>query len=316
MLKKIAENKLQVAIFAVVILLAFLAPYFTGRYLVMVLATAFIWAMAALGLNVIIGLVGQPSIAHGAFFGVSAYMVGIMTTKAGWNVWLALIIAIVFTSFFALLISLPAIRTRLTYFAIFTLCLNLIVTSLIIAWGPITEGSKGMVFIPSFFKELNAQYYLILVVLILCVFIVYRLRNSVIGLSWAAIRLDETLAASLGINIVLNKVIAFVISVAIVALAGGLYAGLITSLTPAITSFYTSFYLLIYLIVGGPGTVLGPVMGAFFLFYLTQALYFFDQYRLIIYSALLLFCIVYMPRGIWGAFKNRFMERFPGLRPW
>lgn len=289
-----------------------------SRYLMTVIIMGFIWSMAAAGLNILLGLAGQASIAHGAFFGLGAYTFGVLNAKHGMNYWFSMLIAILFTCLIAYLISLPAIRTRLTTFAIFTLCLNLIISSMVNNLDHITEGPRGLIGIkrPDLFASITGQYYLVLGLLILVVILSYRLRNSVVGLSWASIRLNETLASSLGIRIVYSKVAAFTISVAITALAGALYASFVGSLTPHITSFYISFFLLIYLIVGGPGTILGPIIGGLGLSSLTQILYVLEQYRPIIYGLILILCIVYMPAGIMGTIKKRFQDRVSGLRNW
>lgn len=309
----------QLLIVVSVIALALLFPLINpSRYLLTVIIMGFIWSMAAAGLNVLLGLAGQASVAHGAFFGLGAYTFGILNAKHDVNYWIALVAAVVLTSIFAFFISLPAIRTKLTYFAIFTLTLNLIITSLVTNMEHITEGPRGLIGIqrPDIFQSITGQYYFTLGFLLLVIFITYRLRNSIVGLSWASIRIDETLAASLGISVIYNKVTAFMISVAITALAGALYASFIGSLTPHITSFYISFFLLIYLIVGGPGTILGPIIGGLGLSSLTQILYALEQYRPVIYGVIMIFVIIYMPSGIMGTIKKRYQDRFVNLRNW
>lgn len=303
------------ALFALALAFPLTSP---SRYLMTIIIMGFIWSMAAAGLNILLGLAGQASIAHGAFFGLGAYTFGILNATHNVNFWLAMLLSIIITCVIAFFISLPAIRTRLTTFAIFTLCLNLIITSLVNNLDQITEGPRGLIGIqrPEMFSSITGQYYLVLGFLALVIVISYRLRNSVVGLSWASIRLNETLASSLGIRIVYNKVAAFTISVAITALAGALYASFVGSLTPHITSFYISFFLLIYLIVGGPGTILGPIIGGLGLSGLTQALYVLEQYRPIIYGVIMIVCIVYMPAGIMGTIKKRFQDRISGLRNW
>lgn len=305
-------------IFAVVAAALLFPATSPSRYLMTVMIMGIIWSMAAAGLNILLGLAGQASIAHGAFFGLGAYTFGVLNATHNVNYWLSMLVAVIFTCIVAFIISLPAIRTRLTTFAIFTLCLNLIITSLISNLDHITEGPRGLIGIqrPDMLASITSQYYLTLGFLLLVVYISYRLRNSVVGLSWASIRLNETLASSLGIRIVYYKVAAFTISVAITACAGALYASFVGSLTPHINSFYISFFLLIFLIVGGPGTILGPIIGGLGLSSLTQILYVLEQYRPIIYGVIMIFSIVYMPAGIMGTIKKRFQDRFVSLRNW
>lgn len=315
---RISISKQTWIVFAVVTIALLIPATSPSRYLMSVIIMGIIWSIAASGLNILLGFAGQASIAHGAFFGLGAYAFGVLNATHNVNYWLSMIFAVVFTCIVAFLISLPAIRTRLTTFAIFTLCLNLIISSLVNNLDHITEGPRGLIGIqrPAMLSSITSQYYLTLGFLLLVVYISYRLRNSVVGLSWASIRLNETLASSLGIRIVYYKVAAFIISVAITACAGALYASFVGSLTPHITSFYISFFLLIYLIVGGPGTILGPIIGGLGLSSLTQILYVLEQYRPIIYGVIMIFCIVYMPAGIMGTIKKRFQDRFISLRNW
>ncbi|MBS4023944.1 MAG: branched-chain amino acid ABC transporter permease [Dethiobacter sp.] len=314
----LTANTQAILVLSVIAAAAVFPAMSPSRYIMTVITMGFIWSMATMGLNILLGLAGQASIAHGAFFGIGAYTFGILNAKHNVNFWLAMVIAVLFTSLLAGLISLPAIRTRITYFAIFTLCLNLIITSLVNNMEHITEGPRGLIGItrPAILASTAGMYYFCLILLVLVTLFVYRLRNSVIGLSWASIRINETLASSLGIKLVYNKIVAFMLSVAVTALAGALYAAAIGSLTPSITSFTISFYLLIYLIVGGPGTILGPIVGAFGLNTLTQLLYALEQYRPLIYGVIMIFCIVYMPLGVMGYIKARLQERYPALRKW
>lgn len=282
-----------------------------SRYFFQIIIISCIYAIATSSMNLILGYTGQVSLAHAGFFGIGAYGVGLMT-KAGVSFWLALPLSALLAAAVGLVIGLPTLRTRGSYFAIATLCFGMIVYVVAGSWASLTGGFTGVVGIPrptpitlpllgqiSFHSQI-AQYYLVLFTLLLTLFIIYRLVYSLLGLSFMAVRNNEALADAVGINTFTTKVLAFVIANFFAGLAGGLYATVIGSIGPSTASHMLTFYWLVYVLVGGMATIPGPVIGAFAIPVLMEYLQFLEDYRTMIFGALLIVVIIYFPRGIMG----------------
>ena len=311
---------------ALLILLVLAVPLFvTSRYIYHLLIMACIWSMAATSMNLLMGYTGQVNLAHGAFFGIGAYTTGLLMLKFGVNFWLALPAACVVAAFFGFLMGLPSLRTRGSYFAIGTLCFGVIVTVIIDRWDSLTEGQRGLLGIPGpapiplpfgaqiTFDTMASTYYLILVMLIITVFITHRIVRSLVGRTFRAVRGDEELAGSIGINPFRTKLISFVASTFFAGLAGGLYTSYIGFLSPEISDFHVTFEILIYCMIGGIGTLAGPIIGAIILPVISETLHALAAYRLVAYGVLLTVFIIFIPTGIVGGCKI-IWQRLTGSR--
>lgn len=276
---------------------------------------AMIWAIATMSLNLILGYTGQASLAHGAFLGIGAYMFGIMAQRVGMNFWLSLLVACLATAVIGFLIGLPSLRTKGPYFAIVTLCFNVIVFKVYENWTWLSGGYRGQrVPRPTFLTERWARYYFALICLILVTLVVRQIVKSLLGSSFIAIRSNEDLAESLGIKSFRTKLLSFTVSCFIVGLAGSLLALQNGFVDYTITNYMYSFYLLIYLLIGGVASLSGPIIGTVGLYW---ALYemsdwsFFGldwgEFRYLFFGLLLIVVIIYFPLGIVGGAK-RFWE--------
>ncbi|WP_375457633.1 branched-chain amino acid ABC transporter permease [uncultured Enterovirga sp.] len=287
----------------------FLVP---NDYFIYVMALAFIYAIAAVGLNLILGYTGQLNLAHAGFMAIGAYAVGIMTVDYGVPYWLAFFLAGIITAAIGALAGIVSLRLRHDYFAIFTLCVGIIIWLVIEKWDSLTHGVVGIIGIPAptgigpiRFESTLAQYYLVLAMLILALFVMDRIVHSLLGRAFVAIRNGEALAESLGVPLMRTKVTAFVISVTYAGYAGALYAGFVRFLGPAIASEANAFDMIAFILVGGLGTLSGPVLGAVILTWATQSLQFLQDYRLLIYGPLLILLVMFMPKGLIGTIKVR-----------
>lgn len=305
-----------------VLLLAILFPLFfaDNRYVLYVMTTSFIFIIAIYGMNILAGYTGQLSLAHAGFFAIGAYGVGILTTKADLNFWLALLLAVLITCVIGLALGAIALRTREHFFAIYTLIVGYLIYLVIDKWDDLTGGVRGLIGIPVpdpigpiEFTTATSMYYLVLLFLIISVFIGVRIVRSLIGRTYIAIRNSEELAQTLGINTRTNKLVSFVISVAYAGLAGGLYASLTRFIGPEIASTEMVFNFLIYLIVGGIGTLTGPIIGTMLFVWLTQFLQSFQEYRMLIFGPILVIMVIFYPTGIAGAFSSIKMK-LQGIR--
>ena len=295
-----------------VVLLAFalIFPLIAGsEYQIYVMALAFIWAIAVYGLNIITGFCGQLNLAHGGFFAIGAYVVAILTVDHGWAFWPAFIASGVFSAVFGFLVGIVSLRLKEHYFAIFTLCVGFIIYLLLDKWEALTHGSLGIINIapPEGFGLVDFTrtipfYYLVLFFLVLAIVLVSRISSSLVGRTFLAIRISDDLAQSLGINLMRNKVLAFVLSTVYAGLAGGLYAGVVRFIGPAEAEVVHTFDIITYLLVGGIGTLMGPLVGTMMITWLTQAVQSFEEYRMIVFGPMLVLLVIFMPKGVVGTF--------------
>ena len=295
-----------------VVLLAFalIFPLIAGsEYQIYVMALAFIWAIAVYGLNIITGFCGQLNLAHGGFFAIGAYVVAILTVDHGWAFWPAFIASGVFSAVFGFLVGIVSLRLKEHYFAIFTLCVGFIIYLLLDKWEELTHGSLGIINIapPEGFGLIDFTrtipfYYLVLFFLVLAIVLLSRISSSLLGRTFLAIRISDDLAQSLGINLMRNKVLAFVLSTVYAGLAGGLYAGVVRFIGPAEAEVVHTFDIITYLLVGGIGTLMGPLVGTMMITWLTQAVQSFEEYRMIVFGPLLVLLVIFMPKGVVGTF--------------
>jgi branched-chain amino acid transport system permease protein len=287
----------------------------TNRYYFQIIIMGCLFSITTLSLNLILGYTGQASLAHAGFFGIGAYGVALLT-KEGLSFWIALPASALFAAGIGFLIGLPTLRSRGSYFAISTMCFGVIISIVAGNWVELTGGHNGVVGIPlpnplsipligTFsFQSQAGQYYLVLAFLLLTLFIMHRLANSLMGLSFMAIRNNEVLAGSVGINTFSGKILSFVVANFFAGMAGGIYASLIGTISPTTASLELTFNWLIYLLLGGAATLAGPIIGAFVIPVLMEYLQFLAEYRLIIFGALLIVVIIYFPRGVMGAVNN------------
>jgi branched-chain amino acid transport system permease protein len=313
MMKWLKEKWFYVIILMVAIVVPFFVP---NRYFFQIIIMSCLFAIGALSLNLILGYTGQASLAHGAFFGIGAYGVAILTQTLGWSFWIALPLASVIAAVIGLIVGIPALRTRGAYFAIATMCMGEIVVIVAGNWIELTGGHNGIVGIaaPSaipipFIGELNfqsqtAQYYLVLVFLLLTLFVMGRLVHSLKGLTFMAVRNNELLAEAIGINTFRTKLLSFVVSNFLVAMAGGIYASLIGSISPSVASLAKTFDFLLYVLLGGIATLAGPILGAFALPILQENLQFLQDYQMIFFGVMLVVVIIYVPKGLMGAIMS------------
>ena len=309
--KPIHTKILYLVLFIAAMLLPFYVP---DRYLFQIVIMSFLFAIATVAMNLIIGYTGQASLAHGAFFGIGAYGVAIMT-KAGISFWFALPVSAVITAVVGLAVGALALRTRGHYFAIVTLCFGVILWIIAGNWIELTGGHNGIFGIPRpspvtlpllgtlSFNSQTAQFYLALAFLLLTLFVLHRIVYSVLGLTFMAVRNNEPLADAVGINTFTTKLLSFVVANFIAGLAGGIYASIIGAVGPGEASHMVTFNFLIYLILGGIASLPGAVIGAFAIPILMEFMQFLGDYRMLFFGLLLVVVIIYFPQGFVGGLR-------------
>ncbi|WP_185984372.1 branched-chain amino acid ABC transporter permease [Aureimonas mangrovi] len=300
----------EYAFYALLVAGALVFPFLaTNEYQVYVMALAFIWAIAAMGLNLIVGYTGQLNLAHAGFMAIGAYTTGLLTVDYGVPFWLALLLSGPVAAFLGFFAGILSLRLKTHFFSIFTLCVGYIVYLVIEKWDVVTHGTVGVIGIPApspigpiSFDSTRALYFMVLAFLVATIFFKRRLVRSLVGRSFMAIRNSDELAEALGINLMRTKVVAFMLSTFIAGLAGGLYAGFVRFLGPDLAREYHTFDMIAFVLVGGIGTLMGPVLGAISITWLTQSLQFLENYRMIVFGPMLILLVMFMPHGIIGTF--------------
>ena len=266
--------------------------------------------LLALGLDFILGYAGQLNLGHSAFYGLGAYVSTLLIVRLGVPFWVAFVAGIGFAGLAGMFVSLFAVRLRGHYLAIASLGFAVIVYQILLNWISLTQGPLGIYGIappPAIviagsvvadFRNLTAFFYLVSGFTFLVYLLLNQLVRSPVGETLTAIREDEISAASVGINCAAWKVFAFVVGSAVAGAAGCFYASFVGTLVPDAFYVTEAFNVLAMVIVGGMGTLIGPVFGAIFLTLLPEVLRGVGDLRLVVYGAALTFVVLFMPGGL------------------
>jgi branched-chain amino acid transport system permease protein len=302
-------------------------PFLAGNdYHLTVMSMAYIYAIATVGLNLITGYTGQFNLAHSGFVAVGAYTVGILTVDHHVPFWIAFALSGFVAAAVGFFVGIVSLRLKGHFFSIFTMCVGYIMFLLIEKWENLTHGTVGIIGIPApgpiagiEFDSPRSQYYLVLFFLVASLWVMHRIANSLLGRTFMAIRNGDDLAEALGINLMRNKVLAFMLSVFYAGLAGGLYAGYVRFLGPELAGIEHTFDMTMYMLVGGVGTLLGPLLGSVATPWVTQSLQFLQDYRFVVFGPILILLIIFLPNGIVGSYRawkvRREARRLSGAVP-
>lgn len=277
-----------------------------------VLTTAWLYALLALGLNLIVGFAGLLNLGYAAFFAIGAYTYALANLHWGVPFWLGLPLSAAVTGLAGVVLGLPAIRVRGDYLAIVTLGFGEIVRIVVTNLEPWTGGPNGLLGIagPTIggweFGVASAPYYWVAFGLVLLVaWGSYRLASSRLGRGWAAMREDELAAQCLGIDPVRMKLLAHGCGAAIGGLAGCLFAAKQGTITPDSFDFVVSVMVLAMVVLGGLGNPLGAIVGAVALTVLPELLRQFAEYRMLLFGVTLLVMMRWRPQGLLGTLQIR-----------
>jgi branched-chain amino acid transport system permease protein len=297
------------ASFVAAILVIAAAPFILGTpYWRGILVLCAMNVLLALSLNLVIGYTGQLNLGQSAFFGIGAYVSTILIKTYGWNFWLAALAAVLAAGLLGLALAAFAARLRGHYLAIASLGFAVITYQVLLNWEDVTEGVRGFYGILPPVSSTTGLFYLVGGIALVVYVLLDNLVRSPIGDTLRAIREDEVSAASLGINRALWKAFSFGLGAAIAGLAGVFYPGFVGTLVPDAFGIVESFTMMAMVIVGGMGTMIGPVIGAVVLTFLPELLRGFGELRLMIYGLALTLVVLFMPGGIvqaWVALRSR-----------
>jgi len=305
----------QLSISATVLLALIFPQLGLKSYYLHIAILALINILLSLGLNVIAGYAGQLSLAQAAFFGIGSYTSALLMLNFGLTFWLAAVAGILSAMLVAVVFGLPTLRLKGPYFVIATLGFGEIVRLILLNWDRVTRGPNGLIGIPPpspirlgvtilKFDSKISMYYLILIILLVVLVLYRNFVHSKINRALRAIHDDQIAAEVMGINLTFYKVVAFAAGAGLSGLAGALYASYIRFISPDTFTIGEAINILIMMVLGGMGTIVGPVIGAVGITYLLESMRFFQNYRLVIYGLAMFVMILYMPGGLVGAARS------------
>jgi branched-chain amino acid transport system permease protein len=294
----------RLAVPALVLALAVMAaaPFMIGGYWMRILTSVYMYAVVAQGLNVIVGFAGYHAFGNSVFFGMGAYVVGVAVTL-GVPVPIAFVLAPIVSMLAAAAIGWPLLRLKGHYFAIATVALNMAMADLIINVGGVTGGAQGL---PLPLDSLSPEqlnrliYYLMLSAMVASVLLVMWLARAPLGYALRALRDSEVGAEVMGINTTLAKTLAWAISAGMTGAVGGIWGYWINFIEPGSAfDIGVSVNGYIMMLIGGMGSAIGPVIGAFFFEILSTAIWGqFVKIHLLILGLVIILVVMLMPEGL------------------
>lgn len=293
------------------------------RYFQHLLVLSGIFIILTTSWNLLAGYSGLLNLGHAAFYGIGGYVSALLALKLGISPWIGLPIGGIISSVFGIFLGIPSFRLSGPYLAITTIGFSEILRLVSMNWVELTRGSLGLYGIPPLtpikisnsltikFVSEQSYYYVVLVFALLSLFVVNRLIHSEFGITLKSMREDELGSESIGIDTSRYKLTVFMISAFFAGFAGALYAHYIRLISPEMLSLGETFTVLTMVMIGGLGTLFGPVIGAVILTFLSEGLRFLEDavkldIRFVIYGALLMATILFMRNGIIGLFKKRY----------
>lgn len=305
------SKNVKIGAIAFVSIVLLIMPFLLDSYLIHILNQIGIMVILASSLNLMVGYTGQLSFAHVGLFAIGAYTSAILATTFGLSFWSTFPIAAIIAGFFGFIIGLPVLRFKTHFFAIVTLAFGEIIRLTIYNLRDLTGGPNGIYNIPFPTSILGLDfalrehfYYLILASVAVVILLVKYLINTRTGKAMVAIRENENFAMFVGINTWKVKIFAFTFSACIAGFAGSLYAHYNSYISPYSFTVAESVSVLLMVIIGGMGTIIGPILGTAFLTFLPELLRSVSEYRMVIYGGLLVLTIMFMRDGILGLIND------------
>lgn len=301
MMKNIKKWGKYTALAVILCVIPLLAP---NNYVVQIVNMAGIHMILAMGFNILAGYAGQVSLGQAAFYAIGAYGSALLNTRFGLPFWVTLPACALISVIFGVILAIPALKVRGKYLVLLTIGFGEIVRLVLLNWKEVTGGTSGVLKIQAprlftfSFSTLTSYYYLILTFVLLLFLYQKRLIGSRAGRALIAIREDEAAAELSGISLSKNKIKAFAIAAAYSGVAGCLYAHMVRYISPDCFRYDDSVTILSMAVVGGLGTLSGPLLGALVLTVLPELLRSVGDFRLVIYGVLLIIVVMFYPGGL------------------
>ena len=317
------ENKqksilLHAAVVVVLLVLQFILP----DYHHLTATRVMVLAIFAMGYNLLFGYTGLLSLGHAMFFATGLYTAGLLVYHLEWGVLPAFFSAVATGGLVSLLIGAIALRTSGVAFMIVTMMFAQVFYLATLYFTTWTRGDEGLV-LPESARQFEllgymvnlvdptTRYYIALILLSITLLIIFRLVNGETGRALVAIRENEERTRLLGYNTYLIKLQAVVISGTLSAMAGATYALLFAYIGSTFATIQYSIDALLFTLLGGAGTILGPVLGSFFMFYVVDITSNYTEAYLLVTGAILVFLILFFPKGILGTLRERWVQWLP-----
>ena len=298
-----------------------LIPAVADRFWVNVIAEILIWSLLASSVNLLFGYVGLLSFGQALFFGFGMYGVAIGVEKLGFGFWPALGLGIVAPVAMALITGIFAVRLTWHYFAIITVVFSLIFYFLALTMKPLTGGDDGISFtLPAALKLGGAeygfasetfQYFFILATVVLCLYAIRRLLGSPLGMAFMAIRDNDVRASLIGLNVYWLRLFAFVIAGFLAGLSGALFAFFGRYASASYMFYHVSGEAVVWAIVGGAGTLLGPLVGASLFIVIREVVSTHWQHHALIVGTVAILIVIFAPKGVVGLWRD-LVDRWAG----
>ncbi|AOY60057.1 ABC transporter permease subunit [Desulfococcus multivorans] len=309
------DRRIYLPALAAVALGAMVFPFAFSSYQVNIMTTALIYVVLGLGLNIVVGLAGLLDLGYVAFYAVGAYTYALLNHHFGLGFWTVLPIGALMGAIFGILLGFPVLRLRGDYLAIVTLGFGEIIRLILENWNEFSFGPSGIANIPrpGFFgvdMSLEAAtiyiYFLMIAMTIFTIFVVNRLQNSRIGRAWIALREDEIACQAMGIDKTRTKLTAFALGATWAGMVGVIFAAKTTFINPASFTFLESAIILSIVVLGGMGSIIGVIIGAFILILLPEYLRAFSDYRMLMFGAIMVIMMVFRPQGIISGIRRTY----------
>lgn len=292
-----------IGIGVLVVLLAVIPFVAPNNYYLDMAVRILINAVIVISLNLLVGYAGQISLGHAGFVGIGAYASAVLPVQLGWHPMLALLAGAAFAALLALLVARPILRLKGYYLAMATLGLGIIVNIILRNEIPLTGGPDGIAVptMETFGYALTRDiqwYWISAVLLVLCVMACVNLIDSPFGRALRGVHGSEVASRSVGIDATRYKTIVFVVSAAMASIMGSVLAHYVGFITPDLSSFFESIELITMVIVGGMASIFGSILGAALLTALPQLLATLEGWESIVFGAILILCLIFLPRGL------------------
>ncbi|MCI8465520.1 MAG: branched-chain amino acid ABC transporter permease [Lachnospiraceae bacterium] len=301
-------EKYKKIILAAGVILCILLPFFIqSGYMNGIFCRILFYGTMAGALNVINGYSGQMCLGVAGFFAIGSYTEAILSTRFGLSMWACILLSGVISMLFGVILALPAKRLSGIYLSIITLGFSEVIRVVCLNWTGLTGGTSGIKDIPAptlfgfVFSRPRHYFYIFLVLGILFLICTKRVVNSRIGRAWMSVREDELAARSLGVESGIYKITAFMYGTFWIGVIGAVYAPYVSFIDSTLFSLDTGWNVLAMLIIGGQGTLAGPMVGSVVINALTEVLRSFGDWRMVIYALLILVVMWVRPQGIAGA---------------